>query len=291
MKSIAVLITCFNRKEKTLTALRNLYKAHRNTSFLFNFQVYITDDGSSDGTAEAVLNYFPEVILLKGTGDLYWTRGMRNSWKEALKGKHDFYLLLNDDTNVSENVFDELEKVDDWCFKKYNQHGIYVAFTADPDTGKLSYGAKNVLNNLSYKLGDILPNGTPQLCDLGNANIMFVHKNVVDKIGILSKGYIHGKGDYDYTLKARKKKIPVLTTTEICGTCIKDSGNNVKYKNFAIKTLKERKDILYNPVGLDFKSHITYIKRHFPLRLPIVFFGAWFKILFPRIYIRFKKIF
>lgn len=291
MKNIAVLITCFNRKEKTLSALRKLHEANSKANFSINLKVYITDDGSTDGTAEAIVKSFPEINILKGTGNLYWTRGMRKSWQEALKGKYDAYLLLNDDTNVSENVFDEFQEVDDWCLSKYKQHGIYVAFTSDPDTGELSYGAKNVLSKLSYKLEDILPSNIPQLCDLGNANIMLVHNDVVDVIGILSEGYIHGKGDYDYTLKARKKKIPVLTTTKICGTCKKDSGNNFKYKNFTVKSLKERKETLYNPVGLDFKSHLTYVKRHFPLRLPAVYFGAWFKVLFPKIYLKYKKLY
>ena len=39
---------------------------------------------------------------------------------------------------------------------------------------------------------------------------MMVAREVVEKIGILSEGYVHGVADYDYTLKAVKKNIPVF---------------------------------------------------------------------------------
>ena len=159
---------------------------------------------------------------------------------------------------MAANAFDELFATHEWCLQNYQQAGVYVAYTANPDTGKVSYGAKIVANYLLYSVKNVSMSDTPQLCDLGNANIMLVSKEVVQKIGTLGEGYIHGKGDYDYTLRARKANIPVLTTSAICGTCIADSGNITKYKNFDKMSFQDRKAVLYNPVGLDFKTHILY---------------------------------
>lgn len=293
MKKIAVLVTCFNRKEKTLKSIACLYDAANQSNDPVEITVYLTDDASTDGTSQAIKNVYPEVEILKGSGTLYWSGGMRNSWKEAMASNndYDFYLLLNDDTNMAENAFDELFATHEWCLQNYHQPGIYVAYTANPDTGKVSYGAKIVTNYLLYSVKDVPMSTTPQLCDLGNANIMLVPKEVVQKIGILGEGYIHGKGDYDYTLRARKMNIPVLTTSSICGTCVADSGNATKYKDFDKKSFKERKAVLYNPVGLDFDTHILYMKRHFPLRVPIVYCGAWFKVLFPKVYLSLRNLF
>ena len=74
MKTIAALITCFNRKEKTILCLTNLFKQ----PLLNNFEldVFLTDDGCTDGTAEAVGKMFPQVHIIKGDGNLFWNRGM-----------------------------------------------------------------------------------------------------------------------------------------------------------------------------------------------------------------------
>ena len=77
MKYWAVLLTVFNRKEKTLKCLSRLF-AQLPVEDL-QIDVFLTDDGCTDGTAEAVENLFPSVHTLKGNGDLYWNRGC--SWR------------------------------------------------------------------------------------------------------------------------------------------------------------------------------------------------------------------
>ena len=51
---IAVLLTCYNRKDKTLACLKSLSK---NSSSVI---VYITDDASTDGTSLAIRQYYSE---------------------------------------------------------------------------------------------------------------------------------------------------------------------------------------------------------------------------------------
>ena len=288
MQSIAVLLTCFNRKDKTLNALSHLFKVSEHSEHPINLTIYLTDDGSSDGTSEAVKTNFPEIIVLKGTGELFWAGGMRNSWNAALKEKFDGYLLLNDDTDVFENMFIELFNTHKYCLENYRKPGIYIGSTIHPHTKKLTYGGSVITNKFFAKSIRLTPNQKePQECELGNANIMLVHNEVVQKIGILSEKYIHGLADYDYTLMAKKNEIPVLITPNYLGNCNNDNLN--PYNNFHNLTLNQRVNTLYNPIGLDFKSNLQYMKRNFPLRLPFVFIAGWFKVLFPKIYqLRFK---
>ena len=125
---------------------------------------------------------------------------------------------------------------------------------------------------------------TPKECELGNANIMWVPGEIVEKIGILSKGYVHGMADYDYTMKAVKKKLPVLIMPGVSGECVNDHGEI--YEKFVRFSLKERIGFLYNPVGLDFSSQVYHMRRHFPLRLPMFYAMGWFKVFFPKIYFK-----
>ena len=74
MKHIAVLMTVYNRREKTLKCLRNLFNQRIPTDF--SLDVYLTNDGCKDGTPEALRSEFPQVRIIEGDGSLFWNRGM-----------------------------------------------------------------------------------------------------------------------------------------------------------------------------------------------------------------------
>lgn len=282
MNKLAVLLTCFNRKDKTLASLSALYKAVNKSSTEWDMSIYLTDDGSTDGTSESISQSFPEVTILKGTGELYWAGGMRNSWGEALKGDYDAFLLLNDDTNVYPHLFEAVLKTHEFSISNYGIGGVYVGTTLDADTKKISYGGGVFKNRFLAKMERLKPQNTPVPCELGNANILWVSKNVVDKIGILSDGYVHGMADYDYTLRATKKKLPVLIMPGTVGECIND--HNDPYLKFMELPLKDRYKMLKSPIGFDFVSQTHHMKMHFPIRLPIFLLTGYFKVLCPKLY-------
>lgn len=289
MITIATLLTCFNRKDKTINALSNLYKALEKHRESISLQVFLTDDGSTDGTSKAVSDQFPQVKILHGNGSLYWAGGMRNSWSAALREKKfDYYLLLNDDTNIFPNLFTEFIKADEYSKNAYNQGGVYLGATKDPKTGEYTYGGACITNRFKFKYHFLKPNGKYQECDLGNANIMFVSKDVVDKVGMLTNGYIHGVADYDYTLKAVKNKQPVLLMPDYLGECEHDHDDI--YDTYAQKPFKERLRLLKNPLGLDFKSNYLLMKNHFPKRIPLYVVSALLKLIFPRFYTKLSKL-
>lgn len=288
MNQFAVLLTCFNRREKTLASLTALHAAYKKLGAGWQMAIYLTDDGSTDGTAQAVAEHFPKVNILQGNGSLYWAGGMRNSWKEAIKGNYDAYLLLNDDTNVTQNLFEEINKTNLYSLNQFGVEGIYVGTTIDSKTNKVTYGGSIFKNRFLGTIQRIpLNNEKPETCELGNANIMWVSKQALEKIGPLSEGYVHGMADYDYTMKAVKKGVPVLILPGISGKCINDHGEI--YERFIKLGFKERVKFLYNPVGLDFTSQLHHMRKHFPLRFPIFYLVGWFKVLFPKLY--FKRLY
>lgn len=93
MKDIAVLLTVFNRCEKTISCLKNLYaqKLPKNVSF----DVWLTDDNCTDDTPLVIAKEYPKVHILTSEGGLFWNRGMINAWEAAAKYKdYDAYLWL-----------------------------------------------------------------------------------------------------------------------------------------------------------------------------------------------------
>ena len=96
---VAVLLTCHNRVEKTLKCLSKLFGQQVDESV--KVTVYLVDDGSTDGTGIAVKDRYPDINVIYGDGSLFWNGGMHQAFAEALKVGFDYYLWLNDDTNLS----------------------------------------------------------------------------------------------------------------------------------------------------------------------------------------------
>jgi len=278
--SAAVLLTCHNRKEKTIRCLKSLFQAVLPADT--TIQVILVDDGCTDGTPEAVQDQFPEIKIVKGSGNLFWAGGMRLAFQEAVKERnYDGFLLLNDDVELKPDFILNLFETKKYCNKKFGKGGIYSGSTIDRESGKVSYGG-NVLikgeHRLAYRL--LEPTHLPQPCHLTNANILLVDKEVVHTIGFFDEHFIHGLADYDFSLRAFKAGIPVYITPGFCGYCKDDHGNNWS----SSKKLKERIAYLKSPTGLAYKEYLFYGKRHFPKQVPIMFIKLWAKTLFPSIW-------
>lgn len=79
MIKTAGLLTVYNRCAVTLKGLSSLYKAIENLGNGYTFDVYMTDDGCTDGTNEAVHEKFPNIHIIQGDGSLFWSGGMRKA--------------------------------------------------------------------------------------------------------------------------------------------------------------------------------------------------------------------
>src|SRR6476620_8947755 len=94
---VAVIMTVHNRREKTLACLRSV-AASRSPSV--DYQVFIVDDGSTDGTSQAVQTEFPAASVIGADGDLYWAAGMALAESAAREHAWDVLLWLNDDVEL-----------------------------------------------------------------------------------------------------------------------------------------------------------------------------------------------
>lgn len=280
MNKIAVLLTCFNRKEFTLESLKHLYIAKKQTYKVFEMDVFLTDDGSNDGTSAAVALKYPNVHILRGDGNLYWAGGMRHSWNYAINQRFDGFLLLNDDTFIYSNLFDEIMGCNEFILNKYKESGIYIGATQDKIGRNTTYGARVITNKFLGYSRLIDPNGEFQTCDLGNANIMFVSNGVYKKLGVLFSGYVHGAADYDYTLSAKSKNIPVVLLPSYMGTCSVNTVN--KAEIFRNLNFTDRFKYLTSPVGYGFLDYLLLQKRHFKKRYPFVVCKTFLKMLFSK---------
>lgn len=101
MEKIKIEITApvHNRREVTLKCLRSLAQIDKTG---METHIIIVDDGSTDGTSEAIQTEFPEVEIVKGDGNLWYTGGTNRGIEAALKHNPDYILTITDDSTFDE---------------------------------------------------------------------------------------------------------------------------------------------------------------------------------------------
>jgi GT2 family glycosyltransferase len=248
-KLIAVLLTCHNRQDKTLDCLCSLYNSIAINNSLFD--VYLVDDGSSDGTSDAVLSSYPTVNIIQGDGNLYWNGGMYKAWQEASKRDYCFYLWLNDDTMLNNNALSIL--ID--CSLKLDDKNIIVGSTNSRNKKNIiTYGGRN------RKSGLIKPTDKTQTCDYFNGNIVLIPRYVFCKIGMNDPSFKHAFGDFDYGLRASKFGILSYVAPGVLGEC-DDHGGLPQWCN-PKTNLGKRLKLLYSPLGNNPFESFKFEKRH-----------------------------
>ena len=102
---IYVVVPVYNRKGY----LECFLNCMRRQTFK-NFEIIVVDDGSTDGTSELITEQFPEVQLLRGDGNLWWTGainvGIRYAMTQASTA--DAVLVINDDLEVNPDYLEIL---------------------------------------------------------------------------------------------------------------------------------------------------------------------------------------
>ena len=247
MRSIAILITSHNRKLKTLKCLSNLYE-QEGIFTEFNLDVFLVDDASTDGTAEAIRNQFPEVNIITGDGTLFWNRGMHLAWATAASLKeYDYYLWLNDDTFLFKYALNSLLK----CTLN---DAIVCGTTKSKFSRHVTYGAY-----FNRKL--IIPNGNTQIANCFNGNCVLVPKDVYNTLGNLDPIFQHALGDFDYALRAVKAGVHIFVCPVYTATC--ESHSDVPNWRSKKYSLLKRIGYLYHPLsGCNTIEYFKYDYRH-----------------------------
>lgn len=81
-EKIVVLFTCFNRKEKTINAIKRIKESIKNVSFV------IVDDASTDGTVDEIKKIQNiSAKIISGNGNLFYSGGMRKGMEYLLNKK------------------------------------------------------------------------------------------------------------------------------------------------------------------------------------------------------------
>lgn len=94
---VSIIIVEYNTKDLLRNCLTSVFEKTKD----INFEVIVSDNGSTDGSNEMVKSEFPQVILLENNENLGFGKA-NNRGKNISKGKYIFY--LNSDTVLNNNA-------------------------------------------------------------------------------------------------------------------------------------------------------------------------------------------
>jgi GT2 family glycosyltransferase len=260
MSTIAVLITCHNRKVQTIACLDRLFTQilpQNNT-----LSVYLVDDGCTDGTAAAVASAYPAVHILRGDGSLFWNGGMRVAFAEAMRSDFDYYLWLNDDTHLYPTAVDTLLGASA-VLEQDGKNVILVGSTCDPVSGSWTYGGMR--RQRSWRGIVFLPvqpqPDALQACDTMNGNCVLIPRTIAKEVGNLDAAFRHGMGDLDYGFRARAKGFKIYTAAGYAGACERNALRGTCWDRTASLSIRWRN--LVSAKALPPKEWLVFTRRHY----------------------------
>lgn len=254
--SIAILLTSFNRKEKTKKCLETLgVNEHKDCD------VFWVNDGCTDGTEKMIQSLFPKVNILNGDGTLFWNRGMHLAFSTAIKKKYEFYLWVNDDVVFEKSIIDKL--ISSYYQLKHDNNKVIIAgYTLDEEKKEITYcGYNRKKNIIPLALRMVNPSNDYERCDTFNGNCVLIPNEVVELIGINSDFYNHGFGDIDYGLTASNNGIQIYVTNYHVGYCEKNISSQIWNDIKSKATIKQKYKVMTSTTHKPNKEWMHFTKK------------------------------
>lgn len=122
MLDVSIILVSYNTKELTKNCLSSIYEK----TVGINYNIFVVDNNSQDGSCELIKELFPDVILIQNSNNLGF--GAANNIAIS-KSKAKYIFLLNTDTILVNNAIK-----------------IFYDFMEDPKNNKMAVCGGNLLN-------------------------------------------------------------------------------------------------------------------------------------------------
>jgi GT2 family glycosyltransferase len=203
MRLVAVVLS-YNGRDDTLAALESLR----------GIQTVVVDNGSTDGSADAVAEQFPDVELVRAGVNLGFAGGNNVGVRRALDRGADWVLLVNNDALVEPGLVDALAT----AAAARPDAGVLACKVLFAESDRLWYagaGFDSILGRSRHAgFGD--PDAPGELGDTGRATgaAMAVSRAAIDAAGLLDEELFLYAEDVEWSLRIREAGFAVVYVPE-----------------------------------------------------------------------------
>lgn len=202
MIKLEVVTPVHNRREETLQCIRSIGRSDLTG---IDLHMIIVDDGSTDGTAEAIRSEFPEVEIVDGDGNLWYTAGTNRGLSAALNHEPDYILAINNDQIFDEDCIRSMIE----CGEKYPKSVIgslllnwdtpHSLFQVSPRFEFWSGGFRHWYKQSVWTVPD-----KPWEVELIVGNCVLYPAVAVKEVGLMDERNLVQYGDAEYTPRMRR---------------------------------------------------------------------------------------
>lgn len=211
--NIYIIILNWNGKDDTLECLASLQ--HINYS---NFNIIVADNGSTDDSVATIHRAYPDVFILENGANLGFAEGNNRAICYALDQDAEAVVLLNNDTIVDCNL---LQAFND-AYVTLPNAGILGAVSFYYENPKVIWAAGGMWDSATLdlrhiglgKTEDDLSSKKPYEVDYAVGCALFVHKDVISKIGLMEPLFFLNFEENDWCQRAKKVGLINYTVPE-----------------------------------------------------------------------------
>jgi len=200
-QKIYVLLPVHNRRETTRRFIGCL---RAQTSA--NYHLILIDDGSTDGTAEMVLESIPGATVIRGKGDWWWAGSLQQglNWLKAAKpAADDVVLFINDDVVLDPDFLCAGVRI-----LREKPDSLLLARIRDPESGRiLETGVHADVRRLSFVTAT-----APDSINCLSTRGLFARCSIVERMGGFHPRVLpHYLSDYEWTMRASCRGVRCIT--------------------------------------------------------------------------------
>jgi GT2 family glycosyltransferase len=192
---IYILLPVHNRKTITLECINCINKQTFN-----EIRIILIDDGSTDGTAEGVIEQFPNTHILKGEGNWWWGGSLHQGYKyinSIITNQDDIILILNDDTTFDKHYLENGMQI-----IKNNENTLVGSISFSKQSNELIDRGKKI-DWKRYKIEDVVDD---EKVECLSTRGIFIPVLIFKRIGGFHPYILpHYLSDYEYTIRAASK--------------------------------------------------------------------------------------